>query len=339
MAMWPRTGDRVREYGQLPLFAGCSRSQRHQVARAATRLSPAARTVLVREGARRRQFVIVLDGTAEVWRHGQLIDEIGAGGFFGEITLVQGGSEPATVVAATAMTVDVIARREFATLYADIAPLGRRIDHELDRRPATWIAASDARPPRTTTALTFPLPTPAGGARRWAAEADDLLESVGWRWLCFLTLAMSATLLDRAGRGDDLVSPPLVPSRDNDRIGAAVTGSPALDHIALTVPNLDDLVERLTSAFGMVATLRSEHFAVVVDPGSDFKLELSASDDGEAHVRHLGFRTDDVDAAHADLVAAGMETRAAPHRQDFASMYTSYLRQPEGVELQLVKYD
>jgi catechol 2,3-dioxygenase-like lactoylglutathione lyase family enzyme len=118
-----------------------------------------------------------------------------------------------------------------------------------------------------------------------------------------------------------------------------VTTSPALDHIALTVPNLDDLVERLTTAFGMVAQFRSEHFAVVVDPGSDFKLELSTSDDGEVHVRHLGFRTDDVDAAHASLVAAGMETSAAPHRQDFARMYASFLRQPGGVEVQLVKYD
>ncbi len=118
-----------------------------------------------------------------------------------------------------------------------------------------------------------------------------------------------------------------------------MTASPALDHIALTVPNLDDQVERLTTAFGMVAQLRSEHFAVLIDPGSDFKLELSTSDDGEVHLRHLGFRADDVDAAHASLVAAGMETSGEPHRQDFARMYTSYLKQPGGVEVQLVKYD
>jgi len=118
-----------------------------------------------------------------------------------------------------------------------------------------------------------------------------------------------------------------------------MTASVALDHIALTVPNLDDQIERLTRAFGMVALLRTEHFAVVIDTGSGFKFELSKSDDGEVHVRHLGFRTDDVDATHASLVAAGMETAAAPQRQDFAAMYTSYLAQPGGVEIQLVKYD
>ena len=56
-------------------------------------------------------------------------------------------------------------------------------------------------------------------------------------------------------------------------------------------------------------------------------------------LRHLGFRADDVDTAHADLVAAGMESSKDPHRQDFARMYTSFLKQSGGVEVQLVKYD
>src|SRR5262249_51816779 len=123
------------------------------------------------------------------------------------------------------------------------------------------------------------------------------------------------------------------------RIRSITMTTPALDHIALTVPDLDEQVDRLITAFGMVARFRSEQFAVVVDPASDFKLELSRSDDGEVHVRHLGFTVDDVDTAHASLVAAGMDTVAAPQRQDFAGMYTSYLGQPGGVEVQLVDYD
>src|SRR5205085_6812023 len=111
------------------------------------------------------------------------------------------------------------------------------------------------------------------------------------------------------------------------------------DHMALTVPNLDEQVDRLTANFGMVAEVRSAYFALVIDPGSGFKLELSRSDDEEVHLRHLGFRVDDVDTSHASLVEAGMETSAAPHRQDFARMYTSFLKQPGGAEVQLVKYD
>jgi hypothetical protein len=118
-----------------------------------------------------------------------------------------------------------------------------------------------------------------------------------------------------------------------------MTKTPSLDHIALTVPDLDGLVERLTSAFGMVAEVRFEQFAVVADPASGLKLELSRSADAEAHFRHLGFRTDDVDGVHADLVGAGMQVSEAPHRRDFARMYTSFLKQPGGLEVQLVKYD
>jgi hypothetical protein len=52
-----------------------------------------------------------------------------------------------------------------------------------------------------------------------------------------------------------------------------VQTTPAFDHIALTVPDLDEQVERLTVAFGMVVQGRSERFALVADPASGLKLE------------------------------------------------------------------
>ena len=115
--------------------------------------------------------------------------------------------------------------------------------------------------------------------------------------------------------------------------------TPGIDHIALTVPDLDAQVDRLTNAFGMVVEARFDDFALITDPASGLKLELGRSADSEIHFRHLGFRADDVDRAHEHLVDAGMESSAAPHRRDFARMYTSYLTQPGGLEVQLVKYD
>src|SRR5437588_12104423 len=84
--------------------------------------------------------------------------------------------------------------------------------------------------------------------------------------------------------------------------------TPGLDHIALTVPDLDEQVDRLTSAFGMVVESRFEGFALIADPASGLKIELSRSDDSEVHFRHLGFKADDVDGAHDSLVKAGMES-------------------------------
>ena len=115
--------------------------------------------------------------------------------------------------------------------------------------------------------------------------------------------------------------------------------TPTLDHIALTTPNLDQLVERLTGDFGLVIESRSEHFALLADPATGLKLELGRSRDAEVHFRHFGFRTDDVDREHKGLVDAGMTASEAPHRRDFARMYTSFLKQPDGLEVQLVKYD
>ena len=115
--------------------------------------------------------------------------------------------------------------------------------------------------------------------------------------------------------------------------------TPGIDHIALLVPDVDAQVDRFTSEFGMVVEVRFDGFAVVADPASGIKLELGRSDDGEVHFRHFGFRADDVDGAHETLVEAGMQTDEAPHRRDFAGMYTSFLAQPGGVDVQLVKYD
>jgi len=117
------------------------------------------------------------------------------------------------------------------------------------------------------------------------------------------------------------------------------TVAPGIDHVALAVPDLDAQVDRLASEFGMVIDARMDGFALITDPASGVKLELSRSDDSDVHFRHFGFRADDVDSAHEHLVDAGMETSEAPHRREFARMYTSFLKQRGGVAIQLVNYD
>src|SRR3954453_599088 len=114
---------------------------------------------------------------------------------------------------------------------------------------------------------------------------------------------------------------------------------PGIDHIAFTVPDLDEQVDRLTSEFGMVAETRTDFFALVADPASGLKIELGRSDDSDVHFRHLGFRATDVDGTHGELIEAGMESTEAPHRRDFARMYTSFLKPRGGLEVQLVNYD
>jgi catechol 2,3-dioxygenase-like lactoylglutathione lyase family enzyme len=114
--------------------------------------------------------------------------------------------------------------------------------------------------------------------------------------------------------------------------------TPGIDHIALTVPDLDAQVDRLARNFGMVVEHRFDGFALVTDPGTGLKLELGQSEDSRVHFRHFGFRTDNVDHTHHDLVGTGVETSEAPtaglRRHVHVIPHTA-----RWVEVHLVKYD
>lgn len=115
--------------------------------------------------------------------------------------------------------------------------------------------------------------------------------------------------------------------------------APGIDHVAMSVPDLDAHIERLVGDFGLRVVSRMERFAVLHDAVSGLNVELSQSADCEVHFRHLGFRSDDLDADHGALAAAGMHTVQAPHRREPLRMSTSYLNEGGGLEVQLVTYD
>ena len=118
-----------------------------------------------------------------------------------------------------------------------------------------------------------------------------------------------------------------------------MSNTPAFDHIAFAVPDLAQQVDRFVNELGFKVVQQMAQYALVEDPASGLKIEFNQVDGNEAYFRHLGFRTDDVDASHTTLLDAGMQTSAAPHRRDFARMYTSFLKEGNGLEVQLVKYD
>ena len=89
---------------------------------------------------------------------------------------------------------------------------------------------------------------------------------------------------------------------------------------------------------GLIVELQGDGYAVVVDPGSGFEIELN-EEPGEAHFWHIGFISDDVDAAHEKVVAEGVSSTEPPHRRDFARMRTAFLKDANGLEYQLVDYD
>jgi CRP/FNR family cyclic AMP-dependent transcriptional regulator len=101
---------------RVPLFSRCSRSQLNQIAQLADEVDlPAGRT-LTKEGARGREFFVILEGTADVRRAGRLISSLRGGDFLGEIALITDVPRTATVTTTSAVHALVVASREFRQL-------------------------------------------------------------------------------------------------------------------------------------------------------------------------------------------------------------------------------
>ncbi|HXW38320.1 MAG TPA: cyclic nucleotide-binding domain-containing protein [Acidimicrobiales bacterium] len=88
----------------LPLFAGAKRSELVAIRRQLTELHVRAGKVLVHEGARGDEFMILVEGEAVVTQGGRPIATLGRGDLVGEMALLQQhgrGRRNATVTAVT----------------------------------------------------------------------------------------------------------------------------------------------------------------------------------------------------------------------------------------------
>jgi CRP/FNR family transcriptional regulator, cyclic AMP receptor protein len=81
----------------VPLFADCSRRELRELAEAADEVVVPAGYTLTREGASGREFVIIVEGAADVIRRGRKVNTLGSGDFLGEIALISRGPRTATV--------------------------------------------------------------------------------------------------------------------------------------------------------------------------------------------------------------------------------------------------
>lgn len=112
---------------KIPLFQNLSAKQLAAVDGLVTAIDVAPGRELIRQGEPGREFVVVVDGEAEVRRDGEVIAIRGPGTFFGEMALLLDRPRNASVVARTHMTIEVIDRQDFRRLleeYPDVhAPL------------------------------------------------------------------------------------------------------------------------------------------------------------------------------------------------------------------------
>jgi trk system potassium uptake protein TrkA len=95
------------------LFNSCSDDELGRIAAAAIPRRVTAGEQITREGEPGSEFFVVVEGDAVATVEGTKVGTIGAGGFFGEMALIDGGERVATVVAASPMGLLVLSRDDF----------------------------------------------------------------------------------------------------------------------------------------------------------------------------------------------------------------------------------
>jgi CRP-like cAMP-binding protein len=104
---------KVEAMQRVPLFARCSKRELRELARAADEISVPAGRTLTREGASGREFIVLIDGAADVRRNGRKLRTLGPGDFLGEIALLTGAPRTATVTTTAESRLLVLTDRAF----------------------------------------------------------------------------------------------------------------------------------------------------------------------------------------------------------------------------------
>jgi len=89
----------VQRLRSVPLFSNLPEADLTKVAERMKEVRFPAGTAVATQGQRGVGFHLVVEGTARVEKDGTTVSELGPGGYFGEIGLIDGGARSATVTA------------------------------------------------------------------------------------------------------------------------------------------------------------------------------------------------------------------------------------------------
>jgi len=119
---------------RVPLFQRCSKKELNEVASLADEIDLPAGRKLASEGARGAEFVVIVEGAADVTRKGRTINTLGSGDFLGEIALVAGVPRTATVTTTEPSRLLVVTSQAFKTLLRDSPSIQAKVLEALAAR-------------------------------------------------------------------------------------------------------------------------------------------------------------------------------------------------------------
>ena len=122
-----RKNAKIELLKRVPLFERCSQRELTEIARLADELDlPKARD-LTREGAGGFEFLVLVEGEADVLRSGRVVNELGPGDFVGEIALVTGQPRTATVRTRGPARILVVSATGFRALMHDVPSIQDKV--------------------------------------------------------------------------------------------------------------------------------------------------------------------------------------------------------------------
>lgn len=131
-----RKNAKVELIKKAPLFSECSRKDLNEIAGIADEIDLREGKELTKEGGPGREFFVLVEGTADVKKGNRRINKMGAGDFFGEISLITKLPRTATVTTVSPLRALVVTDRSFRSLLQHqpgiqtkvLSALGERLD-------------------------------------------------------------------------------------------------------------------------------------------------------------------------------------------------------------------
>jgi len=112
---------------QVPLFERLSKRELREIATLADELHLPAGRHLAKEGATGKEFVVLVEGAADVRRRGRKINTLGSGDFLGEIALITGTPRTATVTTTAGSRLLVITSSAFRRLMREMPSIQEKV--------------------------------------------------------------------------------------------------------------------------------------------------------------------------------------------------------------------
>jgi cAMP-dependent protein kinase regulator len=130
----------ARRLEALPLFESLGKGELQRIASFTDEVDIREGEELLHQGDFAHEFMVVMDGSAEVVRDSEHVADLGRGDFLGEIAALDGGQRNATVVAKSPMRVIVMTDRDLRHIARDMPTVDTQLrDAAREHCPLTEI--------------------------------------------------------------------------------------------------------------------------------------------------------------------------------------------------------